>query len=61
VCIGGTLVAASQYTHAPSKVMTSSMAAKKTNVSTWLSANFQLAVLRISSPESVEIDEKAKR
>jgi hypothetical protein len=41
--------------------MASSMAAKKTNVSTWLRVNFQLSVLRISSPESVEIDEKAKR
>src|SRR5215469_3658736 len=39
--------------------MASSMAAKKTNVPTWLSVNFQLAVLRISSPESVEVDEKA--
>ena len=37
------------------------MAAKKTNVSTWLSVSFQLAVLRISSPESVEVDENAKR
>jgi hypothetical protein len=41
--------------------MASSMAVKKTNVSTWLSVNFKLAVLRISSPESVEVDEKAKR